>query len=154
MNITPIRTKKDHAAATARITRLMFLDPAPGSPESDELEILAQIVENYEKQHYDLGHPDPIDLILFAMEQRELSKKDMIPLLGSASRVSEVLGRKRPLTLPMIRNLHHGLKLPLEVLILGTTSAELSQGIRVQKPVPIRSLKARKRAASPKKLPV
>ena len=78
MNIHPIRTKADHRQALARISILMALDPASRTPESDELEVLAQVVENYEKKVHDLGLPEPVDLIMFAMEQRGLTNKDMV----------------------------------------------------------------------------
>jgi len=138
MNISPIHTKADHKKALARVSVLMASDPAPGTEESDELEVLAQIVEIYEKKHYDLGNPDPVDLIAFAMEQRGLSKKDMIPYLGSPSRVSEVLNGKRPLTLQMIRNLHFGMGLPLDSLVIGV----------VQTPVPSASRRVGTRHSS------
>lgn len=120
MNIHPIRTKAEHRQALARISKLMILDPAPRTPESDELEVLAQVVESYEKKAHDLGFPTPVELIAFAMEQRGLTNKDMVPFLGSASRVSEVLNGKRGLTLPMIANLHRGLGLPLTPLVMGS----------------------------------
>jgi HTH-type transcriptional regulator / antitoxin HigA len=122
MTIKPIRSRTDHQRALARIGKLMALDPAPGTPEGDELEVLAQVVEGYEKKHFDLGEPEPKELIAFAMEQRGLTKKDMIPFLGTPSRVSEILSGKRSLTLPMIAKLHRGLNLPLASLVMGTVS--------------------------------
>jgi HTH-type transcriptional regulator/antitoxin HigA len=119
MNIFPIRNQADHQRALTRISALMKLDPEPGTPDSDELEVLAQLVELYEKKHFDLGEPEPLDLIQFAMEQQGLTKKEMVAYLGSPSRVSEVLSGKRPLTLPMISNLHRGLGLPLLPLVMG-----------------------------------
>jgi HTH-type transcriptional regulator/antitoxin HigA len=119
MNISPIRNQADHQRALTRISALMKLDPEPGTPDSDELEVLAQLVELYEKKHFDLGEPEPLDLIQFAMEQQGLTKKDMVAYLGSPSRVSEVLSGKRPLTLPMISKLHRGLGLPLLPLVMG-----------------------------------
>lgn len=123
MNISPIRTQSDHRKAVGRIGALMAQDLTRGTPESDELEVLAQLVELYEKKHFPLAAADSVDLILFAMEQRGLTKKEMVPYLGSASRVSEVLGRKRPLTLEMIRKLHTGLGLPVEALVMADTVA-------------------------------
>ena len=122
MNIHPIRTKADHRQALARISILMALDPASRTPESDELEVLAQVVENYEKKVHDLGLPEPVDLIMFAMEQRGLTNKDMVAYLGSSSRVSEVLRGKRGLTLQMIAKLHGGLGLPVVPLVMGSAS--------------------------------
>lgn len=119
MNIHPIRNQADHQRALTRVSTLMQLDPEPGTPESDELEVLAQLVELYEKKQFDIGQPEALDLILFAMEQQGLKNKDMVAYLGSPSRVSEVLGGKRPLTMLMIRNLHRGLGLPLLPLVMG-----------------------------------
>ena len=120
MNIHPIRTKADHTKALARISALMAQDISPGTPAADELEVLAQVVENYEKKVYDLGQPEPVDLILFAMEQRGLTRSDMVPFFGSPSRVSEVLSGKRNLTLTMIARLHRALGLPMVPLVIGT----------------------------------
>jgi len=122
MNIFPIHTRADHQKAMKRVSELMQLDPSPSSPESDELEVLAELIEAYEKKHHDLGSPTPAELIAFVMEQRGLTKGEMAAYLGSPSRVSEVLSGKRALTLPMIRNLHVQLGLPLEPLVLGTAS--------------------------------
>ena len=126
MNISPIRTPEDHQRALARVSALMKLDPEPGTPKSDELEVLAQMVELYEKKRFDLGEPEPLDLIAFAMEQQGLTKKDMVPYLGSPSRVSEVLSGKRSLTLLMIYKLHTGLGLPLHPLVLGVVCPKLN----------------------------
>lgn len=134
MNILPIRTKTDHKKAVARITQLMELDPARGTPDSDELEVLAQLVEIYEKKHHSLGAPSPIELVLFAMEQRGMTQKDMKVFFGSPSRVSEVLSGKRPMTLRMIRTLHLGLKLPLDTLVMGSAQTRPAQAPRLQKP--------------------
>ncbi|MDZ4289576.1 MAG: helix-turn-helix domain-containing protein [Prosthecobacter sp.] len=117
-----IKTALDHKRAIARITELMDKDPRPGSEESDELIVLAQLAEIYEKKHHDIGMPDAISAIGFRMEQQGLTQKDMVPYLGSPSRVSEVLNGKRPLTVQMIRNLHSGLGIPLESLVMGGQS--------------------------------
>jgi len=93
------------------------LDPVPGSEEHDQLELLTLLISVYEKEHYPIGLPDPIEAIKFRMEQQNLSKKDLIPFLGSRSKVSEVLSGKRPLSLTMIRALHNGLRIPAEVLL-------------------------------------
>lgn len=122
MNIFPIHTRADHQKAMKRVSELMQLDPSPFSCEADELEVLAELIEAYEKKHYDLGSPTPAELIAFVMEQRGLTKGEMAAYLGSPSRVSEVLSGKRALTLPMIRNLHVQLGLPLEPLVMGTAS--------------------------------
>lgn len=115
MQIQPIHNDADHTSAVKRIEALMG---APlGSPEGDELDILATLVVAYEKEHYPLPPPDPIAAILFRMEQQELTRRDLEPFIGSRARVSEVLSGKRSLTLPMIRRLSAGLKIPADILI-------------------------------------
>jgi HTH-type transcriptional regulator/antitoxin HigA len=115
MNMKIIKTEYEYEQALARAETLM--DAVPGSSEEDGLELIGLLIEKYEDEHYPIDPPDPVDAILFRMEQQGLTPKDMIKYLGSQSRVSEVLNRKRPLSLAMIRNLHDGLDIPLEVLI-------------------------------------
>ena len=115
MDIHPIRTEADYEAALAEIERLF--DAAPHTPEGDCLEVLATLVEAYEEQHYSLPTPDPIEAIKYYMESRGLCRRDLEPYLGSRARVAEVLNRKRPLSLEMIRRLHTGLGLEAEILI-------------------------------------
>ena len=115
MDIQPIRTQADHEAAVARIAELM--SAAAGSPEGDELEVLATLVEAYEQKHFPIEAADPIEAINFRIEQLGLARKDLEPYLGSRHRVSEVLNRQRGLSIEMIRRLHDGLKIPLEVLV-------------------------------------
>lgn len=110
-----LKTEAEYEAALQTIETLM--DAAPGSPEEEELELFALLVEQYEAEHYPIAPPDPVDAILFRMEQEGLTRKDLIPYLGSASKVSEVLNRKRPLSLTMIRNLHEGLDIPADILL-------------------------------------
>ena len=110
-----IKTEKEYEEALARIDALMDADP--GSIQEEELELLALLVEKYEEEHFPIDPPDPVEAILFRMEQEGLTAKDMIKYLGSQSKVSEVLNHKRPLSLAMIRNLHAGLGIPLEVLV-------------------------------------
>jgi len=93
------------------------MDAKPGTPDMDELELLTALVEMYEDRHYPISPPDPVDAIRFRMEQLGLSQKDMTPFMGNKSKVSEVLNRKRPLTLAMMRALHKGLGIPAEVLL-------------------------------------
>jgi len=121
MNLTlkVIKTDAEHAAATAELTRLMDLDPAPGTADADRLELLAVLIENYEKTRFPISLPDPVDALRFCMEQRGLSNRDIVPYLGSPSRVSEVLARQRPINLAMARRLHEGLGIPAEVLLRG-----------------------------------
>ena len=115
MDIKPIKTEADYQAALEEIEGLF--DAAPDTPEGDRLEVLVTLVEAYEEKHYSIPKPDPIEAILYHMESRGLTRRDLQPLIGSRARVSEVLNRKRPLTMEMIRNLHKGLGIPAEVLI-------------------------------------
>lgn len=115
MDIRPIKSKSDYERALARVAELM--DAELDSPEGDELEILSTLVDVYESQHFPIEPADPVDAILFRMEQEGLDRKDLEPYLGSRQRVSEVLNRRRGLSLDMIRRLHTGLKIPLENLI-------------------------------------
>ncbi len=110
-----IRTEQDYKEALERLEALM--DARPGSRQAEELDLLATLVEAYEERAFPIDLPDPIDAIRFRMEQQGLRQKDLIPFIGSASGVSEVLNRRRPLSLRMIRALHEGLGIPAEVLI-------------------------------------
>jgi HTH-type transcriptional regulator/antitoxin HigA len=122
MDIHPIRTEADHRAALRQISALMETDPEPGTPEGDRLDILATLVQAYEARHFPIGAPDPVEAIKFRMEQSGLTVKDLEPIIGRSNRVYEVLNRKRPLTLAMIRRLHRSLGIPAEVLIAETAS--------------------------------
>lgn len=119
MEIHPIRTEADHKAALREISRLMDSDPALGTPDGDKLDVLATLVDVFEARHYPVGKPDPIEAIKFRMEQAGLTPKDLQPQIGRLNRVYEVLARRRPLTLPMIRRLHADLGIPAESLIAG-----------------------------------
>ena len=112
-----IKTEEQHRAFLVEIERLMALDPDLESNDGIRLELLAKLVEDYEKSRFAFAKPDPIDAIVFRMEQRGLRQKDIASLLGGKNRASEVLARKRPLTLPMIRALHEKLDLPPVLLI-------------------------------------
>jgi len=120
MDIQPIRTEVDYKAALRQISTLMAADPDPGTPEGDRLDILTTLVQAYEARHFPIGAPDPVEAIKFRMEQGGLTVKDLEPIIGRSNRVYEVLNRKRPLTLAMIRRLHRGLGIPAEVLIAET----------------------------------
>jgi HTH-type transcriptional regulator / antitoxin HigA len=119
MYIKPIRNKKDYRKTLKRIETLW--NAAPNSPDYDELEVLSTLVDAYEERHYPIGPPDPIEAIRFRMEQLGLTRKDLEPYIGSRGRVSEVLGRKRGMSLTMIRKLHRGLGIPAEVLLAEET---------------------------------
>ena len=118
-----IHTDEDHDAALLDLDRLLELDPEPGSPEAVELQLLALVIEIYEQRRWSVELPDPVDAILFVMDQRGLTRRDLELYLGSRSRVCEVLARKRSLSLRMIRALHEGLGLPLEVLVQAPVRA-------------------------------
>ena len=115
MEIKPIKNDADYQAALGEIERLF--DAAPDTPEGDRLEVLTALVEAYEERHYSIPLPDPVEAILYHMESRGLSRRDIEAYIGSRARVSEVLNRKRPLTVEMIRNLNKGLGISAEVLI-------------------------------------
>jgi HTH-type transcriptional regulator/antitoxin HigA len=126
VNIKVIKSSNDYAQAMARLSALMALDPEAGTQEDNELELLALVIEDYERKIVPPAVPDPVEAILFRMDQMQIGRKEMEAYIGSASKVSEVLSRKRPLSLPMIRRLHTGLGIPAEVLIGG---AEISQAV-------------------------
>lgn len=115
MDIKLIHTEADYQAALQRIRRLW--EAEPGTPEADELEILVMLVNKYEEEHYPIEEPDPIEYIKIRMEELGLKQEDLVPYMGNKGNVSKVLSRKRSLSLEMIRNLHRGLRFPLEVLI-------------------------------------
>ena len=113
--LKPIRTKTDYDAAMQELWRL-WDTVERGTPEGDRFEMLSMLVEAYEKEHYPIKLPDPIAAIEHCIESRGLTRRDLAPYLGSPSRVSEILNRRRPLTLQMIRNLEEGLGIPASVL--------------------------------------
>ena len=115
MDIKPIKTEEDYRATLSEIESLM--SAAPGSPEGERLDVLATLIEAYERQHFPLDLPDPVEAIKFVMDQRGLTVKDLEPMIGHSNRVYEVLNHKRPLTLKMIWKLHKGLGIPAECLI-------------------------------------
>jgi HTH-type transcriptional regulator/antitoxin HigA len=115
MNIKPIKTKKDYEQALSRLD--VIFDAKLGSAEGDELEILALLIDNYEKEHFPIGYPDPVEAIKFRMEQMGYSQTDLAKVVGLKSRASEILNRKRKLSLEMIRKLHETLSIPTDVLI-------------------------------------
>lgn len=131
MQIHPIRSRDDHRRAVARIEALM--SAIPNTPEGDELDVLATLVDAYEAKHFIMDAPSPVAAILFRMEQEHLSRKDLEPMIGSRARVSEVLTGKRPLTLDMVRRVRSGLGISADLLIA---------------PLPTKSIRRSKKAKS------
>jgi len=115
MTIKPIRNDNDLRAAFKQL-ELVF-QATVGSEQSDEREVLVTLIEAYEQKHYPIGPVDPVEAIKFRMEQQNLSPKDLEPYIGSSGRVSEVLNRKRRLSLQMVKKLHAGLHIPYESLL-------------------------------------
>jgi len=112
-----IHSDAEHHDALAELDRLMEIDPESGTPDADELQLLALVIEDYEKERFPIGLPGPIEAIRFCMDQQGLSPRDLIPYFGTKSRVSEALAGKRPLTLSNIRALRDGLGIPADVLL-------------------------------------
>ena len=110
-----IKTADEYGKALARVESLM--DATPGSAEEEELELWSLLVERYEEENFPIDLPDPIEAIKFRMEQEGLRQKDLVKFMPGKNRVSEVLNRKRPLSLGMIRSLHRGLGIPADVLL-------------------------------------
>ena len=115
MNIKPIRNEQDYQNALQRLNEIF--DAKRGTEEGDELEILSILIDNYENEHFPIGMPDPIEAIKFRMEQMGMKQKDLAEVFGFKSRVSEILNKKRKLTLEMVRKLNTTLHIPTEVLI-------------------------------------
>ena len=115
MDIEPIKSQRSYRRALKEIEGLMMAKR--NTPEGDRLDILVTLVEAWEAKHYPLDLPDPVEAIKFHMDQEGLDPRDLIPFIGSRNRVHEVLNRRRPLTLKMIRRLHEGLGIPAELLI-------------------------------------
>ena len=116
MDIKPIRTPADHAAALKEIERLW--DKArPGTPEGDTFDVLAALVDAYEREHVEIPAPDPIAAIRFRMDQKGLTTKDLLPIFKTRARASEIMAKKRRLNLAMIRRLHARLSIPVECLV-------------------------------------
>jgi HTH-type transcriptional regulator/antitoxin HigA len=122
MSIRPIRNECDYDSALERVDLLMDLAPDIDTKEGDELEILVLLIEKYEEKAWAISEPDPIEAIKYRMEQMQLKQKDLVPLIGNKSKVSEVLNRKIGLSLNMVYNLSRELHLPLELLVQPTKS--------------------------------
>lgn len=117
-----IKTEKEYNAALEMAEKLIDKNPEPGTEDADKLELLTLLIEKYEDAHYKINLPDPIEALKFRMEQQNLTQKDLIPYIGSRSKVSEILNKKRPLTLKMMRTLNKNLGIPAEVLLRENAS--------------------------------
>jgi len=115
INIKPIKSEADYKAALKSVGDLM--NAKANTPEGDELDVLTTLIEAYETKHHSINTPNPVEAILFRMDQYGLKDKDLIPFIGQSGRVSEILNYKRKLTLLMIRKLHAGLNIPTESLV-------------------------------------
>ena len=117
MDLRVIKTNADYQSAVEEAESLIALDPDPGTNEAERLDLLSLLIEKYEGENFPIDLPDPIGAIKFRMNEQRLRQKDLVPFIGSKSKVSEVLSGKRSLTVPMIRALHEGLGIPAEVLL-------------------------------------
>ncbi len=117
MKVQVIHNKEAHEAALRELEHLMETDPPAGTAGFAQMELLALVINDYERRHFPIPPPDPIEAIRFRMEQQGLTRRDMEKSLGSRARVSEVLNRRRRLSVPMMRNLHRHLHIPAEILI-------------------------------------
>lgn len=143
MELKIIKTEEEYKTALREIEGLMTADPPVGTPAGDRLELLALLVEKYEKERFPRALPDPVAAIQFRMEQQGLSQRDLVPYVGSRSKVSEILSHKRPLTLSMIRSLNRGLGIPAEAL-LQSPGASLPKDNEIEwQRFPLAAMKAR-----------
>jgi HTH-type transcriptional regulator / antitoxin HigA len=117
MDIRPIHDEAGYQAALKAASFYVDNEPEPGTDDADRFEILLTLIQSWESKHFPIGLPDPVEAIKFRMEQSGMAIKDLEPMIGRTNRVYEVLNRKRPLTLAMIRRLHRGLGIPAEVLV-------------------------------------
>jgi HTH-type transcriptional regulator/antitoxin HigA len=120
-----IKNRTDYDEALSAVETLLDLDPSPGTSENEKLELLTLLIQDYEKRNFQIVPPTPIEAIKFRMEQQNLTQRDLIPYIGSRSKVSEVLAGKRPLTVSMMRALHSGLGIPANILIQEQDPSEL-----------------------------
>jgi HTH-type transcriptional regulator / antitoxin HigA len=144
MEISPIRTESDYATAMRRIEAVW--GAVPGTPEGDELEVLATLAEAYERQHYPIDLPDPVEAIKFRLEQEGKDYRALIGVIGQRTRVYEVMRRARPLSLNMIRKLHNQLEIPAEVLIQPARKPA-RRTPHASRPVSTRTRRAARRSA-------
>lgn len=126
MDVHPLRTEDDYRAALAEVSPMFDNEPEPGTAEGDRFDVMVTLIEAYERQHYPVAPPDPVEAIKFRMEQAGLTVADMKPYIGPPNRVYEVLSRRRGLSLGMIRRLHSGLGIPADALIAPSQSSPAS----------------------------
>ena len=126
VTVRSIQSEDDYDAALADVETLM--DAMPGTPEGARLDVLVTLIEAYEARHWKIDAPDPIEAIRVRMEQKNLRQRDLQSMVGSRGRISEILARKRALTLPMIRKLSRGLDLPADLLIQEISLAPRQRG--------------------------
>jgi HTH-type transcriptional regulator / antitoxin HigA len=112
-----IHTHEQYHQALARLSKFVDSDPVPDSLEADEMELLGLVIQHYERKQFPINPADPVEIIKFVMEQQGLKKKDLVPYMGSTSRVTEVLNGSRSLSLSMIRRLNQGLGVPMDLLV-------------------------------------
>lgn len=150
MKVAPIKSEVDYDAALAQIDALM--DAEPNTPRGDRLDVLVTLVEAYEAKRWAIDPPDPIDAIKLRMEQRGLTRRDLQRILGGRGRVSEILNRRRGLSVDMMRRLHQELAIPAESFLLAVPSRTRAKRASVPRP-PKRTTKraARRRTARPTK---
>ncbi len=141
--MTAINSEADYKSALREIEQLIDDNARAGAPEGDRLNLLTLLVQDYEQKRIELEAPDPIEAIKFRMEQMNLTPRDLVPLMGSRSKVSEVLSRKRPLTLSMVRALHKGLRIPAKALLREQFLFDLSEEAVEWERFPIREMMAR-----------
>lgn len=138
-----IRTPEQHKAALAEVDQLIIVDPEPGTEEAERLDLLATLVEKFEREHFPIEFPTAVDAILCRMEDLGLRQRDLVPYIGSPSKVSEVLNRKRPLTLPMIRALNSYLGIPAKILVQDPPADALTEAATNVPNIPVREIAKR-----------
>ena len=149
MNVHPIRTEADYDAALGEVEKLW--GSKVGTADGDRLDVLLVLIDDYESKHHPIDPPDAVDAIKFRMEQMNLTRKDLEPLIGPRGRVAEVLNRRRPLSLSMIRSLHHKLHIPLESLIANSGALAANKRMQRTRQSVTRVAKRKTRATSPRR---
>lgn len=149
MNVHPIRTEADYDAALGEVEKLW--GSKADTADGDRLDVLLVLIEDYESKHHPIDPPDAIEAIKFRMEQMNLTRKDLEPLIGPRGRVAEVLNRRRPLSLSMIRRLHQKLNIPLESLIANTGALAANKRMQRTRQSVTRFAKRKTRATSPRR---